>query len=122
MPATASIEVIGQAVRPPAPAHFAAARLDDGTIRFRWVRRSRSGWAWLDGSDAPLGEDSERYRLELAPSTGSGRTVEPDAPSYDYSPAAQAADGVTGTIAIAATVMQLGTHGASAAASGNWTL
>ena len=43
----------------------------------RWTRRSRAGWRWIDGVDAPLGEERERYRVTLA----SGREVECDAPA-----------------------------------------
>ncbi len=121
--ASAATQVIGRALRPPAPVRLTATRLADGTIRFSWIRRSRAGWTWLDGGDAPLGEDAERYRLTIASSTGGGRTIETATPGFDYDPAAQAADGVAGAGAIGATVAQLGTRAASLpAASGRWTL
>jgi len=121
--ATASLVVAGRAVRPPPPVALTAARLDDGTIRFAWIRRSRAGWVWLDGGDVPLGEDAERYRLDLVPSTGRARTVEITTPAYDYSPAAQASDGVSGTITITASVAQLGMRAASLPpATQSWTL
>ncbi len=106
--------VTGDAVRPPAPVGLAAARLSGGLIRFSWVRRSRTGWAWLDGSDAPLGEEAERYRLEIMPSTGSARTVEPTAASIDYDPAP---DGAGAAASFAISVRQLGSVAASRAAS-----
>lgn len=121
--ATASAEVIGRAVRPPPPVHLAAARLGDGTIRFGWTRVSRQGWAWLDGGDAPLGEDGERYRLRIVPSAGSARTVETGLPSYDYAPADQAGDGAATAASIAVELVQLGTNGASPPpATARWTL
>jgi hypothetical protein len=33
-----------------------------------WVRRSREGWRWPDGIDAPLAEETELYRIEIAAS------------------------------------------------------
>ncbi|SFR97966.1 phage tail protein [Sphingomonas jatrophae] len=91
-----------RAVRPPAPVALTAERLPDGTVVVRWTRRSRTGWDWLDGADAPLGEEREAYRLTIG-----GRTEETGSPVWRYSPAAQAADRQTGPIAIA--VRQLGT-------------
>ena len=29
----------------------------------RWVRRSRAGWRWIDGADAPLAEEAEGYQV-----------------------------------------------------------
>ena len=34
----------------------------------RWTRRSRGGFAWIDGVDAPLGEAREQYRVVMASS------------------------------------------------------
>jgi hypothetical protein len=75
-----------------------------------WVRRSRGGWLWASGSDTPLGEETERYRLRL--SSGSfERTVVLEQSSYVYSVEQQAADGVTGALRIE--VVQIGTYAAS---------
>jgi hypothetical protein len=119
--AQANRTVRGDALRPPAPVALSAERLGDGTIRFRWRRRSRTGWAWVDGADAPLGEDVERYRLDLS-WAAAGRSVTLDRPFYDYSPAAQDEDGLASPAAIAAVVIQQGTYASSDAAIGMWTL
>jgi hypothetical protein len=89
----ASLVLNGRSVRPPAPVHLEMVQLGDGTMRFGWARRSRLGWGWTDGADAPIGEESERYRLEIVPSAGLSRTIELALPSYDYGPAEQAIDG-----------------------------
>jgi hypothetical protein len=107
-PVEASLDFAGRALRPPAPVHLRCERLGDGTIRIGWTRRSRVGWAWLDGADAPIGEEGERYRLSLAPSVGAGRTVEVATPGYDYGPAEQAADGSAGAGVLTVSVAQLG--------------
>jgi hypothetical protein len=119
---SASIGITGAAMRPLAPVHLAAERLGDGTIRIRWTRRSRDGWAWLDGGDVPLAEDAERYRLTLADRRGPLRTVETSAPTHDYGPGDQAGDGVDARAEITATVAQLGNHAASTPALAQWTL
>jgi hypothetical protein len=113
IPAEAQAIAAARSLRPPPPVHLAARRLGDGTLRFGWTRRSRVGWAWLDGSDAPLGEESERYRLTIAPDTGRARTVETGVPSYAYTPADQSADGATAAAGVTIRVSQLGAIAAS---------
>jgi hypothetical protein len=76
------------------------------------VRRSRQGWAWTDGTDTPLGEEVELYRLTLA-GPGFERTVETGAPAYVYPAEARAADG-PGPLTLAVT--QAGSFAASRAA------
>ena len=122
-PATDMLAIVGRALRPPAPVRLGAGVLADGTIRVRWVRRSRAGWAWIDGVDAPLGEDQERYRLTLRGAGGPGRTVEVTAPTYDYPPAAQVEDGWNGRGSLDLSVAQLGTRAASdPPATGQWII
>jgi hypothetical protein len=122
-PVEAEALFAGRALRPPTPVHIRAERLADGTLRFAWTRRSRSGWAWLDGGDAPLGEEAERYRLTITPSAGAVRTVETGAPAYDYGPAEQAADGSAGATTFGIALAQLGSTAASLpAATATFTL
>lgn len=63
--------VSGEALRPPSPVHLRAVKTQSGELQVSWVRRSRAGWAWLDGVDAPLGESAERYRVRLEGPSGS---------------------------------------------------
>ncbi|WP_420140895.1 phage tail protein [Sphingomonas sp.] len=112
----------GDALRPLAPVALSAERLGDGTIRFRWRRRSRTGWAWVDGADAPLGEDVERYRLDLSSAAAARRSIMLDQPLYDYPLAAQDEDGLASPTTITAAVVQQGTYATSEAATGAWTL
>ncbi|MBC7985241.1 MAG: hypothetical protein H7X93_01010 [Sphingomonadaceae bacterium] len=122
-PAEASTAVVGRALRPPAPVHLMAVRLANGDIAIGWTRRSRLGWAWNDGGDAPLGEESERYALTIAPSTGTARAVETAAPDYLYTAAQQAADGSAGAVSVTLSIAQLGALAASLpAAAGTITL
>jgi hypothetical protein len=102
--------VTGEAMRPPSPVHLRAQRLANGDWALTWVRRSRSGWVWLSGSDTALGEESESYRLTLA-GEGFERSVTIAAPAYLYTTAEQAADGLTGALAVE--VVQLGTSAPS---------
>ena len=60
----------GETLRPPSPVHLTAERRSDNGLDLKWVRRSRSGWAWLDSVDAPIGETVERYHVRLSGVTG----------------------------------------------------
>lgn len=64
----------GGGVVPPAPAHLRATVQADGATRIDWVRRSRVGWNWRDGMDAPLGEEREAYQISIE--GAGGRRVE----------------------------------------------
>lgn len=87
----------GASVAPPAPV---ALRVEGDTLR--WTRRSRLGWRWSDGVDAPLVEEREAYRVTLSHAEGS-RDVIVDAPLLGL----DAADRGAGPLHIA--VRQLGT-------------
>ncbi len=54
----------GESLRPPAPVGLRASH-DAAGLSIGWTRRSRVGWGWIDGIDAPLGEASETYRVRL---------------------------------------------------------
>jgi hypothetical protein len=102
--------VTGESMRPPPPVHLRAERRANGDLALSWVRRSRAGWVWTSGSDTPLGEESESYRLTLA-GEGFARSVTVAAPAYLYGAAEQAADGAAGPLAVE--VVQLGTSAPS---------
>ena len=62
---TASLSSPGRALLPLPPVHLKAVAGVDGGIDLDWIRQSREGWAWLDGVEVPLGEDSELYRVTI---------------------------------------------------------
>lgn len=111
-PVETVVLAIGEALRPPTPAHFAARGRTDGGFDVTWVRSSRSGWAWADGSDAPLAEDRESYRLTINRSDGLQRSYELAASSFHYAGSDVAADLATGS-PITLRVVQIGTSGIS---------
>ena len=55
----------GIGLKPYAPAHLEAVDLGTGNFSVVWVRRTRVGGEWIDWADAPLGEDSESYRVQV---------------------------------------------------------
>ncbi|MHA6718797.1 GTA baseplate fiber-binding domain-containing protein [Sphingomonas sp. RS6] len=94
----------GVSVVPPSPVALSAVTTGDATI-VRWVRRSRLGWAWQDGLDAPLGEEAERYSIEIA-SPAATRTLVTDAPQLTIPNADRA-------LPLSIRVRQIGTLGLS---------
>jgi hypothetical protein len=55
----------GIALKPFAPVHLEGGRNGAGDLIASWIRRTRTGGAWLSGADVPLGEASEQYRVNL---------------------------------------------------------
>lgn len=110
-PAQATEDVLGQAVLPLAPVH-ATARPESGGWRFDWIRRSRAGWSWSDGADAPLAEEQELYRIDLIHGGVVFRSATVASPQWSYDAASIAADltiGMGGAVTVE--VRQIGTHG-----------
>ncbi|MGD9810034.1 MAG: phage tail protein [Sphingobium sp.] len=109
VPATATVAVLSQAILPLSPVHTSAV-LSAGDWQFSWIRRSRAGWSWYDGADAPLGEEQELYRISLLQGGLAFRTVETAWAGWTYDAASIAADAVTGPVNVE--IRQIGTYGA----------
>lgn len=104
-----TLAVAGEAMRPPSPVHASAKFDSAGNLQCTWVRRSRPGWAWLDGVDAPLGESSELYRVSLQGSLASA-DLEIPVPEANFTAAQVAA---AGGVPLQVSVVQVGDHAVS---------
>lgn len=113
MPPFVATGIIGNAVRPLSVCHLRADSAGSGDVLLDWVRRSRSGWAWLDGVDTPLGEEQERYEVVLAPNVGPARTYEVMFPAHIYPVHDRVADLAAGATSIGMSVRQLGQYARS---------
>lgn len=109
----AELIVSGEAMRPASPVHLRAWLVPDGSLRCTWVRRSRRGWAWLDGVDAPPDCSIEQYRVRLE-SDFHSLEVETKVPAVEFSAEDLAAFGGG---AADVSVVQIGDLGISRAAS-----
>lgn len=98
--------------RPLAPGHIAGRRLASGDVALSWVRRTRIGGdAWQ--GEPPLGEDAERYRVEIFSGATLKRTIETAAPAATYLAADQIADFGSPPATLAVRIAQLSArHGA----------
>lgn len=111
-PAESRVRGIGAAVRPLPPVHLDARRRADGGFDLSWIRQSREGGRWIDGSDAPIGEEREAYRVEIAPASGPVRSWLTDRAFHVYSPDEVARDRLAGAD-VTMRVVQLGSFAAS---------
>jgi len=102
--AEARLMLGGASVAPPSPAHLRWARTPDGGGVVRWTRRSRAGWRWIDGVDAPLAEESELYGVAVTHGDGSLHIGETDSTEWPLAAAALA----EGPVSVSVT--QRGTH------------
>jgi len=98
----------GLALRPLAPVHLQARREPDGAVRITWIRRSRDGYDWVDGIDAPLGEVSEAYDVEVLDAGTVVRSQRVSTPALIYTLADQIADtGVSAGTSIEVHIVQI---------------
>tara|TARA_R110000782_G_scaffold117364_3_gene207677 strand:- start:102609 stop:104807 length:2199 start_codon:yes stop_codon:yes gene_type:complete len=112
VPVQAEEMALGQAVLPLSPVHVRGS-FADGDWRFDWIRRSRAGWRWNDGADAPLGEEQELYRIALSQGGATFRSAETAVAHWTYDAASIAADigaGISGAVSVE--IRQIGTYGA----------
>lgn len=66
-PVTAPIGNPGLTLRPPCPVNAASHGDGEGGLTFTWTRRARGAWAWRDGVETPLVEETESYAIGLGP-------------------------------------------------------
>ncbi|WP_375402046.1 phage tail protein [uncultured Sphingomonas sp.] len=109
-PVEARAVIGGRSVLPLAPVHLRAAISAEGGAWVTWVRRSQAGWSWVDGVDAPLGEEREALAVRVTRADGSVRVVATDAPGLMLEPGERAGG------AVSVTVRQVGDLGIGAAA------
>lgn len=100
--------VAGVGLRPLSPVHLRARRQADGDIEIRWVRRTRMGGDSWEGLDVPLGEDEERYEVEILSGASVLRTLSATAAAVVYAAEAQVEDfGDTGFSTLTVRVAQM---------------
>lgn len=86
----------GIGLRPYRPVHLRAIAQPDGSLKLRWVRRTRiDGDGWHFG-DVPLGEDRESYLVEVLRGAQVVRQETVPAPVWLYTAQHRAADGTQG--------------------------
>ena len=82
----------GAGLRPLSPVHVRGVRNGDGDISLSWIRRARKGGDSWDVAEVPLGEDVERYEIDVMEGDAVRRTLTVLEPAAVYSAADQIAD------------------------------
>ncbi|MCW1840618.1 baseplate multidomain protein megatron [Prosthecomicrobium hirschii] len=108
---TVTAAIGGRGLTPWSPCGLKATRSRaTGDVTLSWIRRSRLAGAdaWT-AADVALGEETERYRLEILAGPVAVRTIELATPSFLWTAAAQIADVGATPVAVTLRVAQIGT-------------
>jgi hypothetical protein len=79
------------ALKPLSPVHVAARRTADG-VRISWIRRTRQGGDSWEVAEVPLGEEQERYEVDIFDGDTLRRTLNATQPEVLYRAADESAD------------------------------
>src|SRR5581483_7675868 len=82
---------VGQGLVPLSPVHVRGAR-SAGDLSVTWMRRTRIGGDNWDAVEVPLGEETERYEVDILDGTTTKRTLSTTTPAVTYTAAQQTAD------------------------------
>lgn len=97
----------GRWAKPYAPVHVSGSRNASGDLALTWIRRTRFEAPWLDGTDAPLGEATEAYEIDIMDGLAVVRTISTVTPSAIYDEADQIADFGSAQDAITVNIYQI---------------
>ena len=92
----------GVGLKPLSPTHVRGARTGSD-LALTWIRRTRVGGDGWDTAEVPLGEESERYEVDILDGDEVKRTITSAVPACVYTAAQQVADfgSVQGTVEVA---------------------
>lgn len=94
-------------LKPLSPVHIEGVD-DAGDTVITWQRRTRFGGEWLPGVDAPLGETSENYEIDVYSDDAVVRTITAiTSPTYTYTAEERVEDGFVPAEAIEIRVYQI---------------
>jgi len=79
-------------LKPFSPVHITGIRDSSGNLTITWIRRSRLSNGWRDGVDIPLGEEAERYAVDILDNGNIIRSIEVTTPIALYSAIDQITD------------------------------
>jgi hypothetical protein len=105
--ATAQHAFAACGLRPLAPVHVRGVRSGDD-LSITWVRRTRVGGDSWDAAEVPLGEDSERYEINILDGANVKRTLAATSSAVIYTAAEQIADFGAAQSTVSVNIYQLG--------------
>lgn len=96
----------GEGLKPLSPVHVRGTR-DGDDLTITWFRRTRIGGDSWDDVDVPLGEDDERYEIDILDGPGVVRTLTATSPAAIYTATDQTTDFGTPQSSIAVRIFQI---------------
>ncbi|WP_457774687.1 baseplate multidomain protein megatron [Phycobium rhodophyticola] len=90
----------GIGLKPLSPVHLVSDIDGAGDLTLRWVRRTRIGGDSWDGTEVPLGEESESYLVRVLKAGSVLREEQVSAPEWSYAQSDQIGDGATGAVEV----------------------
>lgn len=97
----------GKAYKPYAPCHVKGTRNEVFDIAITWIRRTRIGGMWSDHSDVQLGEDFEKYEVDIMDGSTVKRTLVTTTTMVNYTASQQISDFGSTKSSVAVRVYQL---------------
>ncbi len=108
-PDSIELTLAANAYKPYSPVSVSGTRDGSNNLTITWIRRTRVGGAWLNGSGTvPLGEETEAYEVDILNGSGAVvRTIEVTSPTATYTAAEQTTDFGSTQSAVTVRVYQL---------------
>lgn len=97
----------GASLKPYAPVHIRGSRDGSNNLTITWVRRTRTGGAWRDYVDVPLGEETESYSVDILNGATVVRTLTATSETATYTAAQQTTDFGSTQASVAVKVYQI---------------
>lgn len=85
----------GNNLKPFSVVHVEGTRDGSNDLTISWISRTRVAGEWRDYVDAPLGEESESYEIDVIVGGSVARTLTSSSTSVSYTAAQQTTDGIT---------------------------
>jgi hypothetical protein len=98
----------GEGLKPLSPVHVRGTRASDD-LAITWTRRTRLGGDSWDATEVPLGEDEERYEIDILDGPNVMRTLTATSPSTTYTATDQTTDFGAPQSSISLRIYQLST-------------
>jgi hypothetical protein len=98
----------GKNVKNWAPCHVTGETQTNGDIVMKWQRRCRVDNDWEDGVEVPMDAATEGYSISMVSKGMVVRTATVSNPTWTYTSADQATDGITDDVGLSAVVRQDG--------------
>jgi hypothetical protein len=98
----------GRGLVPLSPVHLRGSR-SGGDLTITWKRRTRVGGDSWDSVEVPLGEDAERYEIDILDGINVVRTLSATSPTATYTAAQQTDDFGSPQSSVSLRITQLST-------------